>query len=454
MTVFVAAKDGTPLMPTFNIKKVRRMLKDGRAKIYGYSPFTIQLQYESTTHTQEIEACEDTGDHYVGFSLKSKKHEYVSGQYDHLTDEKLRHDDARKLRRSRRNHKRYRKPRFDNRRHLMPEGDKWFAPSIRNKINNHLSILQKYHKACPIKDIYLECGSFDTQTLQAVEAGLPAPKGKDFQRGSRYGYDTLREAVFARDGYRCICCGKGIEDGAVLRLHHLGYKTGDHTNRMSGLATVCTKCHTPAAHKPGGKLYELEPKLKPFKAASFMTSMRFQLIKDAKVLLPNTEVHICYGAYTKRERLSRRISKSHANDAYCIGCFRSAHRTDIKHYKKLRRNNRILEKFYDAKVIDVRDGTAHKGAELSCNRTNRSISRNNENNLRIYRGIKVSKGHRNIRTKRYAIRPGDMVLYQGKRYKSKGLQHYGEYTTLEGHKAVKVKDVKIIKHTGGWETAA
>jgi len=150
MTTFVVAKDGTPLMPTFNIRKVRRMLKDGRARIYGHNPFTIQLQYESTKETQEIEASEDTGDHYVGFSLKSEKHEYISAQYDHLTGEKERHDDARKLRRSRRNRKRYHKPRFDNRRRLIPEGDKWFAPSIRNKINNHLSILRKYHKADPL----------------------------------------------------------------------------------------------------------------------------------------------------------------------------------------------------------------------------------------------------------------------------------------------------------------
>ena len=41
-----------------------------------------------------------------------------------------------------------------------------------------------------------------------------------------------------------------------------------------------------------------------------------------------------------------------------------------------------------------------------------------------------------------------------KQYVSKGLQHYGEYTTLEGHKAVKVKDVIIVKHAGGWKIVA
>ena len=184
--------------------------------------------------------------------------------------------------------------------------DKWLAPSVKNKELNHIRIAERYAKVCPITDMHFECGSFDTQTLQAVEEGRPIPEGKDFQHGPTYGYDTLREAIFARDNYTCICCGKGIKDNkkgknpVILRMHHLGFKTGDRTNRMSNLATVCTKCHTPGAHKPGGKLYELKPKLNTFKGASFMTSMRFQLVKDAKEVFPDVSVHMCYGAATKR----------------------------------------------------------------------------------------------------------------------------------------------------------
>ena len=44
MMTAVLSKDGKPLMPTYNIKKVRRMLKNGKAKIIGHDPFTIQLQ--------------------------------------------------------------------------------------------------------------------------------------------------------------------------------------------------------------------------------------------------------------------------------------------------------------------------------------------------------------------------------------------------------------------------
>ena len=218
----------------------------------------------------------------------------MSAQYDHLTDEAKRHENCcREHRRPRRNRKRYRKPRFDNRKRKTQNEDKWLAPSVKNKELSHIRIAERYAKVCPITDMHFECGSFDTQTLQAVEEGRPIPEGKDFQHGPTYGYDTLREAVFTRDNYTCICCGKGIKDNkkgknpVILRMHHLGFKTGDRTNRMSNLATVCTKCHTPGAHKPGGKLYELKPKLNTFKGASFMTSMRFQLVKDAKEVFPD-----------------------------------------------------------------------------------------------------------------------------------------------------------------------
>ncbi|MDY6279703.1 MAG: RRXRR domain-containing protein [Roseburia faecis] len=76
------AADGSPLMPTYNIRKVRRMLKDGRAVTTGHKPgFTIRLAYalpdQKAPHTQKVELCEDTGYQHIGVSAKSAKHEYV-----------------------------------------------------------------------------------------------------------------------------------------------------------------------------------------------------------------------------------------------------------------------------------------------------------------------------------------------------------------------------------------
>ena len=259
MLTYVLAADGSPLMPTYNISKVRRMLKDGRAVIAGHKPgFTIRLTYalpdQKTPHTQKIELCEDTGYQHIGVSVKSKKHEYVHLQVDTLADEKNHHDAQRRYRRNRRNRLRYRAPRFDNRTHSKKPG--WIAPSLQHKADIHVRLVSTFQKVLPICDVYLEVGTFDTQVLEAKEKGLPIPEGSDYQHGTRYGIATLREAVFYRDGYKCQCCGKGIKDGRILRVHHIGYwKTpSDHTDRMGNLITVCTKCHTAANHKKGGKL--------------------------------------------------------------------------------------------------------------------------------------------------------------------------------------------------------
>ena len=53
--VCVLSNNGERLMPTFRLSKVRRLLKDGKAKIVKHHPFTIQLLYDSKTNTQPIE---------------------------------------------------------------------------------------------------------------------------------------------------------------------------------------------------------------------------------------------------------------------------------------------------------------------------------------------------------------------------------------------------------------
>ncbi len=50
MKIFVISKSGKPLMPTKKPGKVRRMLKEGRARIVGREPFAIQLTYETGEH--------------------------------------------------------------------------------------------------------------------------------------------------------------------------------------------------------------------------------------------------------------------------------------------------------------------------------------------------------------------------------------------------------------------
>lgn len=448
-TVAVISASGKKLMPT-NSYRARRLLKSKRAVVHKHRPvFTIKLVDRTDGYTQPIEYKCDTGYQNIGISICSDTKEFVNEQRNLLKDEVKRHSGSRKYRRTRRNRLRYRKKRLNNRRGMISRDG--FTPSIRNKRDVHVRLYEEYYKIFPIAKAVFEMGQFDTQVLKAIEAGLPVPKGTDYQMGEQYGYATLREAVFARGGYKCICCGKSaIKDGIKLRIHHIGYLSGDRSNRMANLGSVCENCHTPKNHKQGGKLYNLKPKLKELKGATFMTMVRYSMVKNLKAATPNADIKVTYGAATKLARKDLNVRKTHSNDAYCMGEFHPKHRSDFKHYKKCRRNNRVLSKFYDAKYRDLRDGSTKTGSQLSCGRTNRKISRHTKLDERIYRAHKISKGRVSTRRQHYSLRPGDKILYDGKVYFTKGIQSNGTDIKLANRKTCLLKKVNILQHCNAW----
>lgn len=217
--------------------------------------------------------------------------------------------------------------------------------------------------------------------------------------------------MFYRDAFTCQICHQSIKGHAVLRVHHVGYWYGDHhTDHMGKLVTVCTEYHTAANHKPSGKLYGWEPDLNPFTGAAFMNTVRWYLYQEVKRRHPEMEIHTTYGSATNVQRRALCLAKTHANDAYSMGEFYPKHRAHEVRYQKRRRETRVLQKFYDAKYIDSRDGTKKSGSDLSCGRTNRSESRHSGKNLRQYRQKKVSKGRVTIRRKRYPRQPTRLAI--------------------------------------------
>lgn len=88
-TIMVAVLSNTDvaLMPTSSCR-ARILLRSKRAEIVGYHPFTIRLLDRETGNTQPIEYKSDTGSVYVGVSICSEKHEYISEERILLDDEK------------------------------------------------------------------------------------------------------------------------------------------------------------------------------------------------------------------------------------------------------------------------------------------------------------------------------------------------------------------------------
>ena len=314
-------------------------------------------------------------------------------------------------------------------------------------------MLKRIASVVPVTHIIMEMGQFDTQMLKAMEEGRSLPKGTDYQQGERYGIATLREAVFTRDGYTCQCCGKTVDDHVILHVHHIVYRSQGGTNRMGNLVTVCEKCHTPKNHQPGGKLYNWKPTVKSFKGATFMTSVRWMMYQTVKKSFPDTDVKITYGADTKLRRRTLDIKKSHVNDAYVIGRFHPKHRSRPVIFQKKRRNNRILEKFYDAKYIDSRDGGKKTGQQLFNGRTNRNHNTDTEN-LRKYRKDKVSRGRRAIRTTRYRIQPHDIIVYQGQDVEASGCHNKGTRVMTAAKKSLPIGKIRVKRYSGGYYAAA
>lgn len=237
--VAVVTSTGKPLMPT-SAYRARKLLKKGRAVIFKYRPyFTIQLVDRADGEVQEVEYKSDTGSVHVGISVCTEKKELLSEQRDLLENEPEHHNDRKKNRRTRRNRKRYRKPRFDNRKKKPQEGhEKWLPPTLLHKMEVQVRLFREFCRVVPVTSACFEMGKFDTQALKAVSKGEPVPEGEGYQKGERYGTDTLRAAVFLRDGHTCRFCGRSVKDGAILHVHHVGYWKGG-PDKPSGKPCLC-----------------------------------------------------------------------------------------------------------------------------------------------------------------------------------------------------------------------
>ena len=330
--VYVISQNGQPLMPTENHAKVRVLLKQGRAKVINKCPFTIQLLYSSTNYTQKTTLGVDSGSKHIGLSATTKNKVLFE------SDVELRNDivdllsTRRELRRSRRSRKtRYRKPRFNNRK----RGKGWLAPSIKQKINSHITMIAKVHKILPISNIIVEITSFDIQKIKE-----PTTNGVDYQQGEQLGFWNVREYVLFRDGHKCQCC-HGKSKDKILNVHHIeSRKTGG--DAPNNLITLCETCHT-GYHRGTVKLPKAIHRGMSFKDATFMGIMRWALYEKLNAIYP--DVKLTYGYITKNTRIKNGLPKDHYIDARCIsGNPNAISNGDVYYYKKVRCHNRQIHK--------------------------------------------------------------------------------------------------------------
>ena len=329
--VYVINKHGQALMPTERFGKVRRLLKNSLAHVVCRIPFTIQLDYDTTDYTQPVSLGVDAGSKHIGISATTSEKELYAADVELRNDIVDKLSTRRELRRTRRSRIRYRKARFNNRVSSKRKG--WLAPSVENKIQTHLTVVEKIHKFLPITNIVVETASFDIQKINN-----PSISGVEYQQGEQLDFFNVREYVLFRDNHTCQHC-KGKSKDKVLNVHHIeSRKTGGDS--PNNLITLCETCHK-AYHR--GE-FELNVKRgKSFRDSAFMGIMRWSFYDRLKNIYPN--VSMTFGYITKNTRITNNLPKEHYVDARCISGNPTAKPLGYYFYqKKVRCQNRQIHK--------------------------------------------------------------------------------------------------------------
>lgn len=309
MLVYVLKQNGQPFMPTERFGKVRRLLKEGKAKVVRREPFTIKLLYEPETDVvQECYCGVDTGSKHVGVAVVGNDKVLYQSQTELRNDIKKKMDARRMYRRNRRYRKtRYRKPRFLNRRNSIKKDR--LPPSVKHKVQAHIDEIEFCKKILPVleENIILEVSQFDTALMKNPNLINEKIRHWGYQQGFNYGYSSRRKAILHRDNYTCQCCGK---KNCRLEVHHIKFKSNGGTDDENNLITLCKDCHK-GVHD-GTIVLDKKPKKMNLKHATHMSIIRSYLLKE----YPNTIE--TFGFVTSENRNHLNLEKDHFIDACVI----------------------------------------------------------------------------------------------------------------------------------------
>jgi hypothetical protein len=404
-------------MPT-TPRKAKCLLREGKAKIVSYQPFTIQLTYATGETIQPISIGVDLGAKYTGIAVTSEDKVLVKGEMEVRQDVKSLLDKKRIYRRSRRNRKtRYRKPRFNNRKRQ----ENWLPPSIQSRINNTFFWIDKFLSLVPNPILTIEVGKFDIQKMMNSNI-----EGEEYQQGQTYGYYDVRYFVFARDNYTCQVCKK---QNKILQTHHIVYRSHGGSDRADNLITICTDCHTHKNHQEGNILWRwmMEGKKVPtYREGTFMNIFR------QRIFSKYPQANITYGSVTTPRRKELGLEKSHANDAIAIA--------GVEKITKMESSTFKIKQFRKKKR-SLHESTARKGRK-----TKNTESKRNVKNVKQLKGFYLN----------------DKVRVHGKIGYITGFTGasmayvkdiYGIYITNpnKSYKQVNLKDCEFVSHNNNWQ---
>ena len=292
--------------------KARKLLRDGKAKIYRKEPFTIILTKIADKPVENKYRLKiDYGSRHTGLAILKGAKVCWLGQLEHRTNIKELLDKRRGYRKRRRNaNLRYRKPRFKYR--TKPKG--WLAPSFMSRVNNIRTFVARLIKMLPLGAISYENVKFDTQKMMN-----PDIHGIEYQQGTLKGYE-IREYLSKKFNHKCCYCGIDQGQGRKFEVEHIIPVSRGGTNRVSNLAWSCHDCNqekgSMTAEEYGHPEVQAQAK-KPLKDATLVTATRWKVYDLLKSF--NLPVECGTGGLTCYNRTQRNIPKEHYFDACCVG---------------------------------------------------------------------------------------------------------------------------------------
>lgn len=292
--------------------KARKLLRDGKAKIYRKEPFTIILtKIVDKPAENKYRLKIDYGSRYTGLAILKDAKVCWLGQLEHRTNIKELLDKRRGYRKRRRNiNIRYRKPRFKYR--TKPKG--WLPPSLMSRVDNIRTFITRLIRMLPLGTISYENVKFDTQKMMN-----PDIHGIEYQQGTLEGYE-IREYLSEKFNHKCCYCGIGQGQGRKFEVEHIIPVSRGGTNRISNLAWSCHVCNqekgSMTAEEYGHPEVQAQAK-KPLKDATVVTATRWKVYDLLKSF--NLPVECGTGGLTFYNRTQRNIPKEHYFDACCVG---------------------------------------------------------------------------------------------------------------------------------------
>ena len=490
--VYVLNSDGSPLKPMFSYARARRKIRDGKAIIACYEPFTIQLTYPiDDPNIDGLTLGQDPGRTNEGLAVIDE-----NGRVLWLSKLVSRNKDIKKLMQDRAQHRRCRRSnekKVRNRREVAvqkkqgnhdavlrrvhrllpgcdepitckvtqntqarflnrtrPEG--WLTPSANQCLETHINAIRLVMRFLPVSCVSLEVNKFDMALMEAGDRDKV-----DYTHGPLFGFKGVDEAIFdAQDG-KCLLCG----NRSIDHYHHIANKHENGSDTLANIAGLCDRCHD-KVHKDEKARTELYNKKQgqkiKYAAASIMNQIMPYLIDFVMGL--GVRVYLTTGQETKLMRESYGLDKDHHIDAWCIAAasldvppasapasFDGVVRHDVVQF---RRHNRQINRCYHDRKYYLDGKLVARNRHKRTSQTTDSL----EEFAVVYPDkvslLSVVPAHY-VRNDLKRVMPGAVFLFENKRYVSFGIQSNGTRFTspLLEKGYVSVSKCRLVKRNSG-----